>query len=163
MAHKDRGSDGGGAEKVWIASGQLARTSERPVPDETLPNCLRIAPMSATTVFLGKLLGLYLIAISAGMLANKRRALATLDEMARSGPWMLFSGMVATAAGLAVLLAQDVWRSGALPVAVTLVGWMALLKGLALLMVPPSAMASAYESAGFERYFRAWMGVVLAL
>ena len=49
--------------------------------------------MTPTTIFLGKLIGLYLIAISAGMLANKRRTLATLDEMARSGPWMLFSGM----------------------------------------------------------------------
>jgi len=62
---------------------------------------------------------------------------------------------------LAVVLAHDVWSGGALPVAVTLVGWMALLKGLALLVVPPSAMASEYKSAGFERYFHAWMGVVL--
>jgi hypothetical protein len=122
-----------------------------------------IAPMSPTTIFLGKLLGLYLVAISAGMLANRRRTLATLDEMARSGPWMLFSGMVATAAGLAVVLAHDVWSGGALAIVVTLVGWMALLKGLALLLVPPSTMASAYTFAGFERYFRAWMGAVLAL
>ena len=44
--------------------------------------------MSATTVFLGRLLGLYLVAISLGMLANRHRTLGTLDEMARSGPWM---------------------------------------------------------------------------
>jgi hypothetical protein len=48
--------------------------------------------MSATTIFLGRLLGLYFVAISIGMFANRRRTLATLDEMARSGPWMLFSG-----------------------------------------------------------------------
>ena len=59
--------------------------------------------MSAITIFLGRLLGLYLVAISGGMLANRRRTLATLDEMARSGPWMLFSGMVAAAGGLAVM------------------------------------------------------------
>jgi hypothetical protein len=29
------------------------------------------------------------------MLVSRSRTLATLDEMARSGPWMLFSGMVA--------------------------------------------------------------------
>jgi hypothetical protein len=119
--------------------------------------------MSTTTIFLGKPLGLYLVAISAGMLVGRHRTLATLDEMARSGPWMLFSGMVATAAGLAVVLANNVWSGGALPVAVTLLGWMALLKGLALLMAPPSMMASAYKSAGFERYFYAWMAAVLAL
>ena len=41
--------------------------------------------MSAITIFLGRLLGLYLVAISSGMLANRSRTLATLDEMARSG------------------------------------------------------------------------------
>ena len=50
----------------------------------------------STTIFLGRLLGLYLVAISVGMLVHRRRTLATLDEMTRSGPWMLFSGMVAT-------------------------------------------------------------------
>ena len=42
------------------------------------------------------------------------RAHSTLDEMARSGPWMLFSGMLATVAGLAVVLAHNVWTGGAL-------------------------------------------------
>lgn len=119
--------------------------------------------MSPTTVFLGRLLGCYLIAISLATLVSRRRTLATLDEMARSGPWMLFSGMAATAAGLAVVLAHNVWTGGALAIAVTLVGWMALLKGLALLLVPPSTLASAYKAAGYERYFCAWMGAVLVI
>ncbi len=119
--------------------------------------------LCATTIFLGKLLGLYLVAISVGMLVNRRRTLATLDEMARSGPWMLFSGMVATAAGLAVVLGHNVWSGGALPVAVTLMGWAALLKGVALLLVPAERMADAYKGIGFERFFHVWMIVVLAL
>ena len=61
-------------------------------------------------------------------------------------------------------LSKDMSRQiDALAIAVTLVGWMGLLKGVALLTVPPSAMASAYKSAGFERYFYAWMGAALAL
>ena len=113
--------------------------------------------MSTTTVFLGKLIGLYLIAISIGMLASRRRTLAALDQMARSGPWMLFSSMVATAAGLAVVLAHNVWSGGALAAAVTIAGWAALVKGLALLTIPPGALASSYGAVGFERYFHAWM------
>ena len=115
------------------------------------------------TVFLGKLLGVYLIAISIGMLVGGRRSLATLDEMANSGPWMLFSGIVATAVGLALALAHNVWSGGALTIAVTLVGWTALLKGLALLIVPPSTMAAVYRSANFDRYFVVWMILALAL
>jgi hypothetical protein len=119
--------------------------------------------MSIATVFLGKLLGFYLVAISAGMLAGRRRTLQTLDEMASSGPWMLFSGMVATATGLAIVLGHNLWTGNALTIAVTLIGWAALVKGLALLVVPPNVMARAYRAIGFERYFHAWMGVVLVL
>ncbi len=113
------------------------------------------------TIFLGKLLGLYLIAISAGMIANRRRSLATFDEMAQSEPWMLFSGMVATAVGLALVLAHNVWAGGALAIAVTLVGWVALLKGIALLLIPPTIMTRTYRSAGIARYFHVWIGAVL--
>ena len=119
--------------------------------------------MSATTVFLGRLLGLYLVAISLGMLANRRRTLDALDEMARSGPWMLFSGIVATAAGLAVVLGHQVWSSGALPVVVTLTGWAALLKGVTLLLVPAERMAHTYRGMGFERFFHAWTVALLAI
>ena len=119
--------------------------------------------MSLTTVFLGRLLGLYLIAIAVAMLTSRRRALATLDEMARSGPWMLFSGMAATAAGLAIVLGHNVWTGGALAVVVTLFGWAALLKGVSLLLVPPEQMAAAYKGLGFERFFYVWMGAVLVL
>ena len=119
--------------------------------------------MSPTTVFLGKLIGVYLAAISVAMLASRRRTLKTLDEMARSGPWMLFSGMVAVMAGLAIVLTHDVGSGGALAVAVTLAGWAGLLKGLSLLLVPPETMAAAYKAAGFERHFYFWMGAVLIL
>ncbi|HTR12384.1 MAG TPA: hypothetical protein VMI72_03770 [Roseiarcus sp.] len=105
----------------------------------------------------------YLVAISIGMLANRRRTLDTLDEMACSGPWMLFSGLVATVAGLAVVLGHQVWSGGALPIVVNLAGWAALLKGVALLLVPAEQMAAVYKGVGFERFFHAWMVAVLAL
>jgi uncharacterized membrane protein len=116
-----------------------------------------------TTVFLGKLLGLYLVAISIGVLVDRRRALATLDEMAQSRPWMLFSGMVATAAGLALTLAHDIRSGGALAILITLVGWATLAKGLALLLIPREWIAAGYRYAGFERFFPLWMIAALAL
>ena len=119
--------------------------------------------MSTVTIFLGKLLGLYLIVVSVAMLASKRRTLETLDEMARNGPWMLFSGMAATVAGLAIVLTHNVWKGGALTLAVTLVGWVALLKGISLLLTPPDMMAKVYQSMGFQRYFHLWMSAVLVL
>src|SRR5271166_985178 len=98
--------------------------------------------MSTTTVFLGRLLGLYLVAISVGMLANRRPTLDTLDDIA---------------------LSDQVWSGGALPIVVTLVGWAALLKGIVLLLVPAERVADAYKGIGFERFFQVWMVVVLAI
>ena len=119
--------------------------------------------MSTTTLFLGKLLGLYLVAISLGMLFDRRRALATIDEMSRSGPWMLLSGMAATAIGLALVLRGRDAASGALSVTVDAAGALALLKGLSLLVIPPERIVAGYRRIGFERMFSLWMGVVLAL
>ena len=119
--------------------------------------------MSTTTLFLGKLLGLYLVAISLGMLFDRRRALATIDEMSRSGPWMLFSGMSATAIGLALVLRGRDAASGALGAAIDAAGALALLKGLSLLVIPPERIVAGYRRIGFERMFSLWMGVVLAL
>ena len=117
--------------------------------------------LGVTTVFLGKLIELYLIAISLGMLANRRRTLDTLDEMAPNGPWMQFSGMAATAGGLALVIGHQVWSGGVLSVLVTITGWSALLKGLALLLVPGDRIAAAYMGAGLERWFGVWMAVAL--
>jgi len=76
--------------------------------------------MTGETIYLGKLFGLYMVAIAAGMLVNHRRNMAAVDEMARSGPWML-SGMVATAVGFAVALGHEVWSGGVLPIPVSLI------------------------------------------
>ncbi len=119
--------------------------------------------MSPTTIFFGKLLGFSLIAISIGTLVNRQETLETLDEIARSGPWMLFAGIVAAAVGSAMVVGHYIWTGGALAVAVTIVGWAALLRGLVLLMVPPSKVASADNSIGYERFFYAWTSVVLLL
>ena len=64
--------------------------------------------MSLTTIYLGKLLGLYMVAIAVGMQVNKPRTMAAIDSMSRNGPWTLFSGMVATAAGLAIVLRHQI-------------------------------------------------------
>jgi len=71
--------------------------------------------------------------------------------------------MVATAAGLAIVLGHNEWSGGTLVVAVTLFGWAALLKGVSLLLVPPEQMAAAYKGLGFERFFHVWMGAVLVI
>lgn len=119
--------------------------------------------MSTTTIFIGRLLGLYLVAISIGMLADRRRTLGTLDDLARSGPWMLFSGTVATGVGLAVVLGRQVWSGGALPVVVYTYRLDRAAGGYRVAVGSGQRVADAYKVIGFERFFHVWMVVVLAI
>jgi hypothetical protein len=110
-----------------------------------------------------QLLGLYVVAIAVGMLVNRRRTMATIDEMARSGPWdAVFGHGGDPLSGWRSCWATHVWSGGALPVLVSLMGWAALLKGLTLLLVPGERVATAYKGAGFERWFGVWMAAALA-
>ena len=54
---------------------------------------------------------------------------------------MLILGVITLAAGLAMVLAHNIWSGGALVVVVTLVGWMALIKSLSFLFLPPEVEA----------------------
>jgi hypothetical protein len=48
--------------------------------------------------------------------------------------WVL--SVITLTAGLAMVLAHNVWSGGTLPVVVTLVGWATLIKGLLFLFLP---------------------------
>jgi hypothetical protein len=49
------------------------------------------------------------------------------------------------AAGVAAVIGHNVWSGGALPIVVTVIAWVTLLKGLALIAAPPGAMMAAYR------------------
>jgi hypothetical protein len=52
---------------------------------------------------------------------------------------MFIAGVIALLTGLAMVLGHNVWSGGALPVIVTLVGWLTLIKGLLILFLSPEA------------------------
>jgi hypothetical protein len=92
---------------------------------------------SARTAFLGKLLGLYLIAISLTMLARAHATVEVMKAIVQDRPLLFLAGLMGVTAGLAIVLAHNVWSGGALAILVTLFGWASLLKGMLLLVLPP--------------------------
>ena len=95
--------------------------------------------MSPRTLFLGRLIGLYCILISLSMFTHKQATVEAVTALVQNPPVLFVAGVVATAAGLALILGHNVWSGGALPVLVTLVGWVALTKGLLILFLSPEA------------------------
>ena len=119
--------------------------------------------MSPLTIYLAKLLGLYCIIVALAMSANKQQALKTVNEWVRSPPLMMLTSAITLALGLALVVGHNVWSGGALPITVTVVGWLTLIKGLAFLAIPPAQMIKLYDGLQYERFFFVYMGVTLAL
>ena len=119
--------------------------------------------MPPLTIYLAKLVGLYCIIVAFAMSANKQRALKTVNEWVRSPPLMMLTSVITIALGLALVIGHNVWRGGALPITVTIVGWLTLIKGLTFLALPPAQCVRLYDGLQYERFFFVFMGVSLAL
>jgi hypothetical protein len=84
----------------------------------------------------GKLIGVYCIILALTMMRYKQSAVATMNALIRNPPLLLLVEMLGLAAGLAMVLGHNIWSGGALPVVVTLVGWLMAIRGIVLLALP---------------------------
>ncbi|HXY07222.1 MAG TPA: hypothetical protein VEI52_05140 [Terriglobales bacterium] len=100
--------------------------------------------MSPRTLFLSKLIGLYCIVIALSMMTRRQATVETVTALLQNPSMMLIVGIITLAAGLAMVLAHNVWSGGALAVVVTLVGWITLIKGLLFLFLPPEMEAGLF-------------------
>ncbi len=92
--------------------------------------------MSPRTLFLSKLIGLYCIVIALSMMTRKPATVETAIVLLQNPSMTLIPGVITLAAGLAMVLAHNIWSGGGLVVVVTLVGWMTLIKSLFFLFLP---------------------------
>jgi putative exporter of polyketide antibiotics len=92
--------------------------------------------MSPRTLFLSRLIGLYCILIGLSMMTHSQATVETVTALLQNPSMTLILGVITLAAGLAMVLAHNIWSGGTLVVVVTLVGWMALVKSLFFLFLP---------------------------
>jgi len=119
--------------------------------------------MLPLTIFLAKLLGLYCIILAVTMMARKTSAVATMKGLVANPPLLLFIELIGLAAGLAIVIGHNIWSGGALPVVVTLLGWVMLIRGVGLLMLSPEGVAKLFDTLRYEELFYVYMGVALVL
>jgi len=120
--------------------------------------------MSPRTLFLSKLIGLYCILAALSMMTRRQATLETVTTILQNPSMMLILGVITLAAGLAVVLAHNIWSGGALAVVVTLVGWITLLKGLLFLFLPPEKEAGLFlVQLHYQQFFYLYGAISLAL
>lgn len=119
--------------------------------------------MSSTTLFLSRLLGLYCILASLSLVVHKQASLSTVNMLVHNPPVVLLLGVITLAAGLAIVLGHNVWSGGLLPVIVTVVGWITLIKGLLFVFLTPDAIANLLEAMQYNQRFYLYAGVSILI
>src|SRR6202521_736398 len=119
--------------------------------------------MSSRTIFLARLIGLFAVLLSLSELVHKQAMVETANALVRDRPLVLLLSMIGLLAGLAMVLAHNVWSGGALPVVVTLLGWILLIRGALLLFLPPQASSGLLDVFRFEQLFYFYVGSMLVL
>jgi hypothetical protein len=96
--------------------------------------------LSATSKMIAALIGPTLIAIAAAMLLNFRSFPQLAEQISRDPALIFLSGILLFVAGLAIVRAHNIWAGG-WPVLVTVLGWVAVLGGLARMLFPTQLAA----------------------
>jgi putative exporter of polyketide antibiotics len=120
--------------------------------------------MSPRTPFLSRLIGLYAILVALSMFSRGQASAETVAALLQNPSMVFVLGVVMLAAGLAMVLAHNIWSGGALVVVVTLVGWMTLIKSLVFLFLPPEIEARLFlERLHYQQLFYFYWALPLVL
>ena len=120
--------------------------------------------MSLRTIFLSRLIGLYCILVVPSMVLHRQATVDLMTALLHNSPIMWVLSVITLTAGLAMVLAHNVWSGGALAVVVTLCGWAALIKGLLFLFLPTGVESEFIRRVlNNPQLFYVWMAPSLIL
>jgi len=119
--------------------------------------------MRPLTLYLSRLIGLFALALALVMIA-RRDSFGSIASALVHDPALLFVlGLITLAIGLAMVLAHNIWSGGILPVVITLIGWIQLIRGLVALLTPSDVLARFFDTMNFAQFSYGAFAITLAL
>ena len=94
----------------------------------------------ATSIFLARLIGPVCLVIGLAPLLNGAAFRTLAGEFLNNPALMFLSGVITLPVGLAIVLSHNVW-AGDWRILITILGWLAIVGGLARILVPQRAVA----------------------
>ena len=94
------------------------------------------------SLLLARLMGPLFLVAGAGVLLNREHYRHMIGSFLTDAALYYFSGALALIAGVAILLFHNLWVAD-WRVAITVIGWLSLLKGLVRLLAPQAGMQVA--------------------
>jgi hypothetical protein len=110
--------------------------------------------VSPQTLYLARFIGVGLALMCAALAARPRWALEAIGTMMGQPGVMLVTGVMTLVAGAALVIGHNLWTGGYIPIAVTAIGWLTLIKGFAILVLPAPVLGRLYAVLGYPRTFR---------
>lgn len=82
-----------------------------------------------TSIFLAKLMGLYLVIISISVLINKNRMKSVIAELMKNSALQFVMGLNLLIIGLLLIISHNLWVSS-WPIIITIIAWAVFIKGV---------------------------------
>ena len=115
------------------------------------------------SLFLAKIIGLYLVFISLAVFRHRREINALLvEEFYHNRTFVFFSGAIILILGLLVVVSHNVWELSWRGV-ITLLGWLTILKAIMRIFVPNVAKQFSHnvDRGGWNSWYTAILAVSL--
>jgi hypothetical protein len=119
--------------------------------------------MQQRTVYLGRLIGLFLFITALSMFLDRDSIIEMATALVDDRALLLIAGLIALGIGLALVIGHNVWTQGLFPLLITLFGWSQLLRGLVLLFLPAEAQIAFFQFMRLEDFFYVYAGIPLLL
>ncbi|MFH0913415.1 MAG: hypothetical protein V1884_03950 [Candidatus Omnitrophota bacterium] len=100
----------------------------------------------ANSIFLAKAIGLYMVIVALGILFNLKIYQRVMEDFSKNSALIYLGGVIALIIGLLILLSHNLWVAG-WEVIITIFGWLGLIKGVWLMILPDSLakLTRAYQ------------------
>ena len=87
------------------------------------------------SIVLAQIIGITFIVLGLSMLFNKQWTAVMVEDLVKNQGLIWMAGLIALMMGAVTVVLNNFWTSG-LPLFVTVVGWLALIKGVVILLFP---------------------------
>ena len=92
------------------------------------------------SVVIAQVLGIFFVVVGIAMVANGKATAGAIEESVAHKGIVFMWGVFALLTGAVIVVLNNVWTAG-LPLLVTILGWLALIKGVFILLAPAAAIA----------------------
>lgn len=90
--------------------------------------------MTETTLVIARILGAYMLIMGVAVLIHRNTIREMMERLEKDFPLTFIMGVMALILGLVIVSLHNVW-AGPVSVAISLIGWLALLKGAGIVLL----------------------------